>query len=233
MDDGDVKISEAIRDGSMDGLFDAVPLFPLPNVVLLPHAILPLHIFESRYRAMTRDAIASGTPIAMALLRSGWEAVTPEIDPIVCVGRIVKHERLADGRFNLLLEGFARARIESSTESDEAASGEPYKIARLTPIHERHGMEIDLERERVRLRELLDRSSDAKFPVVTQFRELLGGPTSTATIADLLAFHLLEDISLKQDLLSEADVPTRIERLLGALSTQLSEGDRPIDPGLN
>src|SRR5665213_523951 len=55
------------------GILSAVPLFPLPNVVLFPRALLPLHIFEERYKAMTADALAGDKQIAMALLKPGWE----------------------------------------------------------------------------------------------------------------------------------------------------------------
>src|SRR3954464_4040637 len=88
--------------------FAAVPLFPLPNVVLFPRAILPLHIFEERYKLMTADALAGDRQIAMALLQSGWEKNyygRPAIEPIVCVGTILNHERLADGKYNFLLQG--------------------------------------------------------------------------------------------------------------------------------
>src|SRR5580658_10456222 len=92
----------------------AVPLFPLPNVVLFPRAVLPLHIFEERYKAMTADTLCRGGRIAMALLKPGWEKCyyqRPEIDPIVCVGAILSHEKLPDGTYNFLLEGITRARI--------------------------------------------------------------------------------------------------------------------------
>src|SRR5947208_14651110 len=87
-------------------IFPSVPLFPLPNVVLLPRAILPLHIFEERYKAMTADALAGDRQVAMALLKPGWERnyyQKPAIEPIVCVGKILTHERLADGKYNFLL----------------------------------------------------------------------------------------------------------------------------------
>src|SRR6478672_7469926 len=89
----------------------AIPLFPLPNVVLFPRAILPLHIFEERYKAMTADALRGRREIAMALLRPGWERDyhhKPAIEPVVCVGRILSHERLPDGKYNFLLQGLAR-----------------------------------------------------------------------------------------------------------------------------
>ncbi len=85
-----------------------VPLFPLPNVVLFPRAVLPLHVFEQRYREMTTDALKGDRLIAMALLRPGWEQnyySRPAIEPVVCVGQILTHEKLADGKYNFLLQG--------------------------------------------------------------------------------------------------------------------------------
>src|SRR5437660_12571644 len=91
-----------------------VPLFPLPNTVLFPHAVLPLHIVEERYKKMTIDALAGDRQIAMALLRPGWEKDyygRAAIEPTVCVGTIVSHESLADGEYNFLLQGRTRARV--------------------------------------------------------------------------------------------------------------------------
>src|SRR5437016_14443168 len=85
---------------SAAALFESVPLFPLPNVVLFPRAVLPLHIFEERYLVMTADALRRDRLIAMALLKPGWERdyySTPTIEPVVCVGQILMHEQLPDG----------------------------------------------------------------------------------------------------------------------------------------
>jgi uncharacterized protein len=102
-----------------------IPLFPLPGVVLLPGALLPLHIFEPRYRAMVADALAGDGRIGMAMIRPGWElaAPTPEIHPVGGAGRIVESEELPDGRYNIVLEGEFRYRVLG--ESPPA----PYRIA--------------------------------------------------------------------------------------------------------
>src|SRR5438093_6138151 len=103
---------EHLEDGQSPDL-PAVPLFPLPNVVLFPQAVLPLHIFEERYKAMTADALSGDRVIAMALLRPGWEKsyyARPDIEPVVCAGRILSHEKLPDGKYNFLLQGVVRAR---------------------------------------------------------------------------------------------------------------------------
>ena len=90
---------------------DRIPVFPLPNVVFFPKTYLPLHIFEPRYREMVADAAAQGQCIGMALLKEGWEEDyygNPPIFQTGCVGRLVKLERLADGRANILLYGLCR-----------------------------------------------------------------------------------------------------------------------------
>src|SRR5437868_2125854 len=93
---------------------EAVPLFPLPNVVLFPRAVLPLHIFEERYKVMTAETLMGGRQVAMALLKPGWAKNyyhKPAIEPVVCVGTILTFERLPDGKYNFLLQGHTRARM--------------------------------------------------------------------------------------------------------------------------
>lgn len=91
-----------------------LPLFPLPNVVLFPGALLPLHIFEPRYRAMVADALASDRRIGMVLLRPGFERSyegRPAIHAVGCSGVIVHDSRLVDGRYNIVLRGLDRFRV--------------------------------------------------------------------------------------------------------------------------
>src|SRR2546421_8662992 len=170
----------------------AVPLFPLPNVVLFPRAILPLHIFEERYKTMTADALRGRRQIAMALLRPGWEKSyygAPEIEPIVCVGSILSHERLPDGKYNFLLQGQTRARIVSEIGGDL-----PYRVAQLQPLVETKVLEIDLSAARQRLETFFGSPRAGGLGIAQQFRQMLSSPLATADIADLIAFNLLEDV---------------------------------------
>ena len=108
---------------------DLLPLFPLPNVVLFPNVFLPLHIFEPRYREMVADALAGDRMIGMVLLRPGWEhdyEGRPPVYPIGCSGVITHVERLADGRYNIVLRGLERFRI---VEED--------RLAQLSARHRR------------------------------------------------------------------------------------------------
>jgi Lon protease-like protein len=196
----------------------AVPLFPLPNVVLFPRAVLPLHIFEMRYREMTADALAGRRLIAMALLQSGWERdyyAKPAIEPVVCVGRILTHEQLPDGKYNMLLQGIGRAKIKREVEDSER----PYRTADLNPLIETQVLEIDLTNHRQRLASVLNERFREIGGIVRQFRQMLSSPLPTTDIADLAAFNLLEDATVKQSLLAETDVIARVERVIRALET--------------
>ena len=99
-----------------------IALFPLPNVVLFPGVPLPLHIFESRYREMVRDARAGSGIIGMTLLRGDWQKDyygNPPLFQTGCAGRIVNVEDLPDGRCNILLHGIREFSIlqEATTRS--------------------------------------------------------------------------------------------------------------------
>ena len=99
-----------------------IPLFPLPGVVLMPGTMLPLHIFEPRYRAMVADALAGDRTIGMAMLYPGWEAGgnDPRIYALGGAGEIVESEELEDGRYNIVLLGTSRFRLMTETDLDTA-----------------------------------------------------------------------------------------------------------------
>ena len=88
-------------------------IFPLAGAILLPRAQLPLHIFEPRYRALVKDAMARDRRIAMIQPRGddGGESGKPPLFDIGCIGKIAEVEAMDDGRFNLILEGLTRFRI--------------------------------------------------------------------------------------------------------------------------
>jgi Lon protease-like protein len=219
-----------------DDDLSAVPLFPLPNVVLFPGAVLPLHVFEERYREMTADALRGPRRIAMALLRPGWENsyhAHPAIEPVVCVGRILSHEKLPDGRYNILLRGQTRARV-SREYGDE-----PYRVGWLEALNPTPVMEIDLTEHRRRLELVFEAQSLRESGLGQRFRDMLAGPTPTDQIADLIAFYFLEDLALKQSLLAECDIRSRVARVVDNFASLHSDVQLscPVafcrNPGLN
>lgn len=118
----------AVESDSMLQFSGKGPLFPLPGVVLFPHATMPLHIFEPRYRQMTADVLEGERLIAMSLLVPGGTSPNglPLIHPIVGLGRIVAHEKLNDGRYMLVLRGVSRARVVREVPAEQ-----PYRIGEL------------------------------------------------------------------------------------------------------
>jgi ATP-dependent Lon protease len=111
-----------------------VRLFPLPNLVLFPHVIQALHIFEPRYCDMLSEALESDHLITMALLEQGWESnynEQPRLSGVVCIGRIISHSPTGDGRHNLFLAGIQRARILEELEVET-----PFRQAKVEIIED-------------------------------------------------------------------------------------------------
>src|SRR5689334_20614407 len=110
-------------------------LFPLPDLVMFPHVVLPLHIFEPRYRQMTEHSLASDRLITMIQISppprgQAWAEPVP-LEPVGCLGRIIRHERLPDGRFNVLLLGLKRVRL-----LHEVTTGQLYRTARVEVVED-------------------------------------------------------------------------------------------------
>lgn len=115
----------------MDTLPARLGVFPLPNIVLFPNTLLPLHVFEPRYRALLADAMADTRRVVLGVLQPGWEDEyegSPAIHPLACVGRVVEHQLLQDGCSDLILRGEAVVRLE------EVASDRPYRTAKVVPV---------------------------------------------------------------------------------------------------
>ena len=204
-----------------------VPLFPLPNCVLLPHATIPLHIFEPRYREMTRASLDSRGLIAMATFAGdGWRTDyegSPPVRPYVCVGYIVKHDRFEDGRYHLLLQGVCRARIINEVES------EPYRQAVLEPADTAHAMEIDLDDHRQRIEEFLHHDTLKSLKIVNAIHQWLTREVPTTAVVDLTIMAICEETEQRYAMLAETDPVVRanwLERLLARTRDTIEIADR-------
>jgi uncharacterized protein len=196
------------------------PLFPLPEVVLLPSAVMPLHIFEPRYRVMTADALAGRRQIAMALLKQGWEPdyfQAPALEPVVCVGRILNCEMLPNGNYNLLLQGELRGRIA------EEIRQRPYRMARIRPLEVTAATGDELADCRRRLEEIVRSPGLLGTDIGRHLRKIVLSPLPIGEIADLLAFNFLEDAAAKQAVLADPDEGRRVSAVVAAMEAKWSE----------
>jgi Lon protease-like protein len=183
-------------------------LFPLPNLVLFPHAIQPLHIFEPRYRQMTQDALDGDRFIAIVLLKPGWEADyegRPAIHRIACLGRILTEQRLPDGKFNLLLRGVCRLNLDEEVTGDQ-----PYRLARGRPLVDQASEDLPELRN-----ELIEQAKTwMEKHALLVLKVLLTGQLPVGAMCDILSFALPLPIEIKQTLLEELVVEQRIRLLL-------------------
>lgn len=194
-----------------------VSLFPLPNLVLFPHVVQPLHIFEARYRQMVADSLASDRLLSMALLCHNAEkhpGTLPRIHPVICVGRIFREERLPDGRFNLLLHGVSRARIIQELPS----SGKLYRRASVELLEEVPAASKEVEESlRGSLLQQIDSWFGGQPEARSQIRKLFKSELPLGSLCDILAFALPLDAELKQELLELVDIEERGQLLLTSL----------------
>jgi Lon protease-like protein len=133
-----------------------IPLFPLPNVLLLPETDLPLHVFEPRYQAMLSDALLGERLLGIQLLNPAGppdDAGRPAVFEVGCAGEVVEHESLEDGRSNILLRGTFRYRIARERDSPT-----PYRMAEVSPLEMEPLAVKPGGPSRVELRHLLARS---------------------------------------------------------------------------
>lgn len=197
---------------------EVVPVFPLPEVVLFPRQVLPLHIFEPRYRRMVADALAGENSIAIALLRRDYEpdyfTLHAPIHALLGVGRIVVSEKLDDGKYNILLQGVERARIV------EELAGRPYRRARVETVLSRRDGSPDARRQlRCELLAAVLRLVGSDDECREQCLRLFDSQLSLGTLADLIAGGLPAIGELRQCLLEELAACARTRILLEQLDT--------------
>ncbi|WP_394825303.1 LON peptidase substrate-binding domain-containing protein [Pendulispora albinea] len=194
---------------------DELPLFPLPKVVLFPRALLPLHVFEPRYRTMLRDCLDTHGAMAVVLIADPGKLDLhghPPIHAVASVGTVVEHQPLEDGRSNILLSGAARVKLE------ELPFLPPYRRARAT-ILEEHGEEVS-STDRTALVGAATAFATEVKKSDPMFHFRLPPESTIGAIADLCAHHLVIDAAARQAILEELHVATRVQRVIREISLQ-------------
>lgn len=228
----------------MSELPDRLGIFPLPQVVLFPDALLPLHVFEPRYRALVADALEGSKRFVVTALKPGYEANyegNPEVYRRGCVGRIVEHEKLPDGCSDVILRG------ESIVEIESFVSDTPFRTARIRICPELDSFADGVGASR-RVRELHELLESACPGCVEALREQMPGELEEGgglSLLHTIAMHLPVEIESKIAWLSEPGslsrwraIRHRLRRLADARAQRSTALLRyadltPEDPGKN
>ncbi len=193
-----------------------VPLFPLPSLVLLPDTVVPLRIFEDRYRAMAKDVVEGDRLMGLALLKPGWETQYQGHPPIfdhLCVAHVVQDEVKTDGRHEMWLYGLFRAQVQAELAS------EPYRKAKVKVLDD---VVRDTDRDALddRMHRALDMIPGYRG-LVGHIRkiafEVRGGGDGPGRIADATAEAARLDAEERYQVLAEPDVLKRFDLLITLL----------------
>jgi Lon protease-like protein len=189
-----------------------VPVFPLPCTFLFPGCVMPLHVFEPRYRQMVQDLLDRHGRLVLGTLVEGRAngAAAPEVYPVAGLGEIGRHEKLEDGRYLIWLIGVTRVRIRE-VESDRL-----YRRVAIEPLEERGVPDGEEAGLRARVQAALLARCD-------EFLNLPKGVPLTHLV-DLLLQRLQMPPSRMQELFAEPCLRTRAE---GALAEHVRRGLPP------
>lgn len=205
-------------------------LFPLPDTVFFPGTVLPLHVFEPRYRAMVADALEEDRVMAVALLKPGYEGDyggCPPVYDVVGVGRITSVQQAKDGRYYLALHGLCRARILG-----EHPPVRPYRLARaeLQPDVLPDGGEEALRPDVDTLRSCLDRLMRRMPDRHEALAELMAQVASAGSLSDVLCAAALESAEDRQGALACANVRERLRMATDAVAGLIIKGAEEDGP---
>ena len=186
-----------------------VHLIPLPNVVFFPHSLLPLHIFEPRYRDMVEVVLAGDRLMGVPLLKPGWEDRyydAPDVYRVLGIGKILEHEQLDNGNYNIWLTGVARARIIHEVQE------KPFRVAKVESLCDGHhpAQSATLARARMELVESARHLARVCPAMRTRIHKVIDEHVYPGALADFLMALLCEDIYEKQCILSEPVLERRL-----------------------
>ena len=192
------------------------PVFPLSETLLLPHAMMPLSIFEPRYLQLTDQALDSSGQIAIATFHQESKTKDSGLKPlrdIVCLAQIVQHERVSHG-YNLLIYGLCRAQILEETAPSHSRL---YRTAKLRPLEEDADLVQDHYREK--LQELLHRPNLQQLDYAATVKQWIKeSELTTHVLFELIGCSIFEDAELRYSLLAEPSSEARTLKVLAELN---------------
>ncbi len=218
--------SAKVTSRSLARALRRLPLFPLEDVVLFPHSMIPLYVFEARYRKMVRDVLASNRLVAISLqLEREDPAVeaAPRVAAIASVGELVLAQELPDGRFNLVVRGRARIGIDQELPSEE-----PYRLVAAHEIpDDQPEKSAELDDADTTLRALVTGLAESIPDGGELLKHVAAAQESPAALANVMAASLVADAKARQRLLETTDVFQRLEQLSTEVAALIERVGKP------
>lgn len=207
-------------------------VFPLPNLVMFPHVMQAVHIFEPRYRALLEEAVEDDRLIALGVHMPGWQKDhegRPPLRSTGCLCRVATHQRTPEGTYNVLLLGVRRLRLVAEMPPSrpfrvfEAEIMEEHEPEQVTP-----GTATELQQK---LLAAFKRTMPKMPAAYDQLDQLLGSQITLGMLADIVSYTLDLDVEWKMRLLGECDAFRRAEALLEAMAGRPAAAQRrPFPP---
>ena len=208
--------------GELMTAVEAIPLFPLPGTVFIPHTMLPLHVFEPRYRDLIGDVMEGNGYLAVPRLKPGWEQGYDGRPPVyehAGFGKIVRYDSLPDGRANIVILGLGRIKIREELQKDKL-----YRVAEGELLGDEfpEGGRAAVEAAVRRLRVMLAQVVSGRPQLAERVSPLLNGEMGVVPFVNGLSHLLLPDVDARQSFVELQRVDARIEivetLLAGALA---------------
>ncbi len=190
-----------------------VGVMTLPNAILFPQALLPLYIFEPRYREMLAASLEEQRMFAIALAGAGEKPRR-----IGGVGLIRACVENADGTSNVILQGVSRVRF---TGFSRAFS---YVVGEMRPLASVEANDVEVDALVVKILEIVRQERAKGEPVPDWMMNFMNDLKDFDVLADLITYTFVEDIPTKQEILEELDIKRRLHKVLLALRGQASGG---------
>jgi Lon protease-like protein len=193
-----------------------VPIMVLPNAVLFPHSLLPLHIFENRYRQMLSHCLTGERMFSVALAKTGIREPkgVEDLRSVAGIGLIRACVGNENGTSNLVLQGLARVRIVDWTQE------EPFRIAEIELIESRIGNAIEADALSEKVKELCVRIQQLGLPLPPNLLEQMHQIDSPEILADVVGAAFVSELAPRQQLLELPDVAERLRLLIQILRVQ-------------
>lgn len=207
-------------------------IFPLPNLVMFPHVMQALHIFEPRYRALFEEAIADDRLIALGVLAAGWEddyEGRPPLRQTACLCRIATHQKTDQGTYNVLVLGVRRLRLVR-----ELAPQKPFRMVEAELVDDVEPADAPPGAAAALQQRLLGAFKQAmpRIPnAYEQLDQLLGSQITLGMLTDIVAYTIDLGLETKIRLLAEVDIFRRTTLLLEAIAARPpARPTRPFPP---